>query len=106
MKGYVYFLECSNGQLYVGSTIDLAVRFQQHHKGEGANFTKKHLPVKLVYVEIYDRIDIAFKREKQLQGWSRKKKEALIQGCFEALHRFSECTNESHFSNKPGYNDD
>jgi putative endonuclease len=46
--------------------------------GEGANHTKKRLPVKLVYVEAYQRIDEAFYREKQVQGWNRKKKEALI----------------------------
>ena len=45
-----------------------------------ANHTKKRLPVKLVYYEIYDRIDEAFYREKQVQGWSRAKKEALING--------------------------
>ena len=46
--------------------------------GEGANHTKKRLPVKLVYCEVFDRIDHAFYREKQIQGWSRRKKEALI----------------------------
>ena len=43
------------------------------------------LPVKLVYVEEYPRIDHAFYREKQVQGWSRKKKEALIEGKYEKL---------------------
>jgi putative endonuclease len=57
--------------------------------GEGANFTKKHLPIELVYFEEYDRIDGAFKREKQIQGWSRKKKEALINGEFEKLPELS-----------------
>ena len=52
----------------------------EHNNGEGANFTKKHLPVKLVYVEEFSRIDEAFYREKQVQGWSHAKKEALIQG--------------------------
>ena len=80
MRGYMYILECSNGSYYTGSTIDLARRFLQHLNGEGANHTKKYSPVKLVYVEIYSRIDHAFYREKQVQGWSRKKKEALISG--------------------------
>jgi len=81
----MYILECSDGSYYTGSTIDLARRFLQHLNGEGANHTKKHLPVKLVYVEIYPRIDYAFYREKQVQGWSRKKKEALISGNPEKL---------------------
>ncbi|WP_369995609.1 GIY-YIG nuclease family protein [Winogradskyella sp.] len=84
-KGYMYILECSNESYYVGSTIDLALRFMQHQKGEGANHTKKYLPIKLVYVEIYSRIDLAFNREKQIQGWSRKKKEALINNQKETL---------------------
>ena len=77
-KGYMYILECSNGKYYTGSTINLEVRVAQHKNGEGANFTKKYGPVELVYFEEYDRIDFAFNREKQIQGWSRKKKEALI----------------------------
>lgn len=51
----------------------------------GANHTKKRLPVELKYFEKYDRIDFAFYREKQVQGWSRAKKEALIEGRFSDL---------------------
>ncbi|MFY8097914.1 MAG: GIY-YIG nuclease family protein [Flavobacterium sp.] len=79
MKGYMYILLCANGSYYTGSTIDLERRLEQHQAGEGANHTKKHLPIELVYYEEYDRIDLAFNREKQVQGWSRKKKEALIE---------------------------
>ena len=74
---------------YVGSTNNLDLRIEQHNAGEGANFTKKNLPIELVYFEEYDRIDEAFKREKQIQGWSRKKKEALINGEFEKLPELS-----------------
>lgn len=70
---------------YTGSTIDLERRLEQHQNGEGANHTKKRLPVTLVYYEEYPRIDIAFYREKQVQGWNRKKKEALIEGKIELL---------------------
>jgi len=76
--GYVYILECADGSYYVGSTINLIKRLREHQNGEGANHTKKYLPVKLVYHEIYPRIDLAFNREKQIQGWRRKKKETLI----------------------------
>ncbi len=77
-NGFIYILECSNGKYYTRSTVDLERRIEQHQRGEGANFIRKYLPVKLVYFEKYDRIDSAFYREKQVQGWSRKKKEALI----------------------------
>jgi len=79
-KGYTYILECGNGSYYTGSTVDLKKRILQHQKGMGANHTRKHLPVKLIYYEVYQRIDQAFYREKQIQGWRREKKEALMNG--------------------------
>ena len=99
MKAYMYILECADGTYYTGSTIDLARRFEQHQNGEGANYTKKRIPVKLVYIEKFNRIDKAFNREKQIQGWSRAKKEALINKNPGLLHDLSECKNDSHFSN-------
>jgi len=89
MKGYMYILECTSGHYYTCSTNDLERRLKQHQNGEGANFTKKHLPVKLVYFEEFQRIDLAFYREKQVQGWSRKKKEALINGFSNKLPELS-----------------
>jgi putative endonuclease len=85
MKGYMYILKCSDGSYYTGSTKNLELRLLQHRGGEGSNHTKKRLPVKLVYYEEYERIDQAFYREKQVQGWSRRKKEALIDGKPELL---------------------
>ena len=81
----MYILECSDGSYYTGSTKYMDKRLEQHKNGEGANHTKKRLPVRLVYYEEYDRIDTAFYREKQVQGWSRTKKEALILGNIDAL---------------------
>ena len=91
----MYILKCANGSYYTGSTIDLERRLEQHKNGEGAKFTKKHLPVELVYVEEFSKIEDAFYREKQIQGWSRKKKEALIAGNFDKLHELAECKNET-----------
>lgn len=99
MKGYMYILKCADGSYYTGSTIHLEYRFNQHQNGEGANHTKKHLPVELVYYEEFNRIDHAFYREKQVQGWSRKKKEALINNKPEDLHLLSVCNNNTHYSN-------
>ncbi len=96
----MYILKCFNDLYYTGSTNNLKKRVAQHNAGEGSNFTKKHLPVKLVYFEEFQRIDEAFYREKQVQGWSRKKKEALINGETNLLHSLSECKNESHSKNK------
>ncbi|GJM61506.1 GIY-YIG nuclease family protein [Persicobacter diffluens] len=85
MPGYMYILQCADKSYYTGSTKDLNLRLQQHQLGEGANHTRRRLPVKLVYYEVYQRIETAFHREKQVQGWSRKKKEALIKGQFGEL---------------------
>jgi putative endonuclease len=85
----MYILQCADGSYYTGSTTNLELRLAQHQAGEGANHTKKRLPVKLVYYEFFDRIQDAFYREKQVQGWSRKKKEALIKGDYELLKRLS-----------------
>ena len=49
----MYILECLDGSYYTGSTIDLELRLIQHNEGKGANYTRKRLPVKLVYVEEY-----------------------------------------------------
>ena len=88
-KGWMYILECSDGSYYTGSTNNLELRLQQHQSGEGANYTKRRLPVKLVYFEEFKRIDEAFYREKQVQGWSRKKKQALIKAKYELLPELS-----------------
>ncbi len=99
MKGWMYILECADGSYYTGSTKNLERRLVQHQAGEGAKHTKKRLPVKLVYVEAFDRIDLAFYREKQVQGWTRKKKEALITSMPEKLHDLAKCLNETSHVN-------
>ena len=77
---WMYILECADGSYYIGSTKDLEQRLVQHQQGLGAQYTSKRLPVKLVYCEEYERISEAYAREKQVQNWSRAKREALIHG--------------------------
>jgi len=84
-----YILLCANNEYYVGSTSDIERRLQEHQSGRGADFTKGHLPVKLVYTEEYSTIEEAYQRERQLHGWTRVKKEALIRGDIEELKRLS-----------------
>ena len=85
----MYILECADGSYYTGSTNNLELRLMQHQEGKGANHTKRRLPVKLVYYEEFERIDLAYDREKQVQGWNRKKKEALIDGAQELLSKLA-----------------
>lgn len=58
-------------------------------KGESVNYTKKHLPVELVYFEEFLTVEAAYEREKQIQKWTRKKKEVLIRGDFSTLHKLA-----------------
>jgi putative endonuclease len=99
ITAYMYLLECSDGSYYTGSTKDLNLRLQQHQNGFGALHTAKRLPVKLVYYEEFQRIDEAFYREKQVQSWSRKKKEALMENNYNDLKRFAICQNETNSNN-------
>ncbi len=101
MSSFMYILECADGTYYTGSTVNLEKRLWEHGNSLGANYTKKRQPVKLVYLEEYPRIDEAFSREKQVQGWSRAKKKALIESRYKELPKLSECRNESHYKNAP-----
>ena len=76
---YTYILRLANGQYYVGSTHNLQKRIQEHNSGI-THFSSIHLPVELVYFEEYTDYEEALKREKQLKGWTRAKKEKLING--------------------------
>jgi putative endonuclease len=91
----MYILLCADGSYYTGSTWDLEKRMWEHQNGQGANHTRKHAPVQLVYCEHFDQVADAYAREKQVQGWSRKKKAALVAGDSNALHRLANCRNES-----------
>ena len=94
----MYILKCSDGTYYTGSTNNLKQRIEDHEAGLGANYTKKRLPVKLVYSEEHERIDFAFEREKQIQNWSRIKKEALIKG---GKQNIKEATKQSNKNKHP-----
>ena len=82
---WVYILRCADDSYYVGSTWNLEQRVEQHVTGHGAAYTRSRRPVTLVFAEEFDRIDDAFALEKRIQGWSRKKREALIDGAAERL---------------------
>lgn len=82
---WMYILKCSDDSYYVGSTKNLELRFAQHQSGKGSRYTSRRLPVELVYGEEYDRVADAYYREKQVQNWSRAKREALINGNVELL---------------------
>ena len=85
MAFWVYILQCADGSYYIGHSDDLEVRLQQHHSGALGGYTKHRRPVSLGYSHDVPSRDDAFAVERQIKGWSRKKKEALIRGDWEEL---------------------
>ena len=87
MIAWVYILRCVDGSYYVGSHRgdDLGARIRQHEAGHGGAYTARRLPVQLVYSEWFGLIVDAIAAKRQIKGWSRAKKEALISGDFMAL---------------------
>jgi len=81
----MYILRCGDGSYYVGSTRNLEHRMEQHSAGLGGAYTSKRMPVELVFFHEFSRIDDAYMLEKRVQGWSRAKREALIDGRYPDL---------------------
>ena len=85
MDFYTYMLRCADGHYYVGHTDDLDSRIAQHQAGAIPGYAEKRRPVTLVWSDRFPERDQAFAAERQIKGWSRAKKEALIRGDWEAL---------------------
>ncbi|PCI09477.1 MAG: hypothetical protein COB73_05470 [Flavobacteriaceae bacterium] len=83
-QSYVYILKCADGTYYTGVTSDLTKRIESHEEGKyKGSYTSKRLPVELVFYAEFT--DINFAIEKQIKNWSKAKKEALINGDYDAL---------------------
>jgi len=89
MSFWVYILRCADGSYYTGHTDDLELRIAKHQAGEIVGYTQTRLPVVLVFSEECSSRNDAFVRERQLKGWSRKKKEALIRGDWAEISRLA-----------------
>jgi putative endonuclease len=86
----VYILRCRDGSYYTGLTKQgIDARVWEHNAGIYDGYTAKRRPVELVFTESYDRIIDAISRERQIKGWSRRKKEALIALNYEGLPALS-----------------
>jgi putative endonuclease len=86
MEVTVYIVRCSDGSYYTGLTKqEVEARIWEHNTGIYKGYTAKRRPVVLVFTETYDRITDAIERERQIKGWSRVKKEALIALDYERL---------------------
>ena len=96
---FVYIVKCSDGLFYTGVTNDLDRRIAEHNDGDNPKaYTYRRRPVKLVYFEDHSDPYYAISREKQIKGWSRKKKIAMIKGEWEKLPGLSKPKIDSHNS--------
>jgi putative endonuclease len=91
---HVYILRSLTrpGQRYVGVTGDLDQRLEYHNTGRCPH-TSKFVPWEIMHTEVFDDDTTAFRRERQIKGWSRAKKEALIGGDKQRLKDLSRCRN-------------
>jgi tRNA/rRNA methyltransferase len=85
LQFHVYILRLCDGRYYVGHTDDLATRVAQHQSGAIPGFTRDKRPVEFLWSEQFPEREQAFAAERQLKGWSRAKKEALMRGDIGAL---------------------
>jgi len=77
---WVYILKCSDGSYYTGSTSNPELRVAEHNAGTFGGYTAKRLPVALVFSQGVPTKDGASRIERQIKGWSRRKKEAIMAG--------------------------
>ena len=100
-KYSVYILKCSDNSYYTGITNELYRRMNEHTNGLIAGcYTFNRRPLTLVFQQDFHFVEQAIAFEKQIKGWSRKKKEALIEGDIDLIKVLAICTNESHYRNK------
>jgi len=85
MSWFTYLVECSDGSYYVGITKDLASRVAEHNAGKGASWTRIRRPVKLRFAQPFPSKSDARKREAEIKGWRREKKEALWRSAVNVL---------------------
>lgn len=75
---YVYILECGDGTLYTGITVDIPKRFEAHQKGKGAKYTRGRGPLRVVYQERCEDHSHALRRELEIKGLPREEKQKLL----------------------------
>ena len=89
MALWLYMLKCADGSFYVGHSDDLENRLAQHVSGSGDSYTTTRRPVQLVFAAEFPSREEAITLERQIKGWSRKKKEALCRDDWEEISRLA-----------------
>lgn len=96
----VYIVKCKDGSYYTGLTNDLERRMAEHNLGSDTDaYTYSRRPVELVFAYGFRDRTLAIKFEKKIKGWTRAKKQALINRDWEKIHLLAECKNETSHVN-------
>ena len=93
---WVYILRCSDGSYYTGHTDNLEKRVGEHQAGEIVGYTSIRRPLTLVFAERFESREDAISRERQVKGWGRQKKEALIRGDWQEISRLASKQRATH----------
>jgi predicted GIY-YIG superfamily endonuclease len=89
MAFWTYMLRCADASFYTGHTDNLEHRIAQHQSGEPSCYTTNRRPVTLVWSQEFSTREEAIAAERQIKGWGRRKKEALIQGDWVTIRRLA-----------------
>ncbi|TLY22376.1 MAG: GIY-YIG nuclease family protein, partial [Nitrospirae bacterium] len=89
MSFWVYMLCCADDSYYTGHTDSLEKRMAEHQSGECEGYTSSRRPVRLVFSQEFPAREEALERERQIKGWSRRKKKALIRGDWAEVSRLA-----------------
>lgn len=96
----VYIVKCTDDSYYTGITNNIELRLYQHnHSTDQSAYTFSRRPVELVFYEAFQDVNQAIAFEKKIKGWTRKKKEALIQNNWDILKELALCKNDSTHKN-------
>ena len=97
---FVYIVKCIDKSYYTGVTNDIEKRIYQHNTSEDESaYTFSRRPVELVFYEPFKDVDQAIAFEKQVKGWTRKKKEALIEKNWDKIKELAVCINKTSHLN-------
>ncbi len=100
---WVYILRCSDGSYYIGHTDSLERRIGQHSTGAIAGcYTFDRRPLSLVFSHEFSAREEALASERQIKGWGRKKKEAMIRGDWDEVSRLAHSSRDGLPVSRPG----
>ncbi|CAN1528064.1 COG2827 Predicted endonuclease containing a URI domain [Methylophilaceae bacterium] len=88
---WVYILRCADGSYYTGHTDNIERRLACHQSGEIPGYTNTRLPVEMIFNQATETREVALFAERQIKGWSRAKKEAMMRGDWDAVAKLAKC---------------